>query len=350
MMHPPRTSRRSMLQALGAASLGALISPAVRAEGPPRVLKPCRLKPGATVGLINPAGPTFDRSDLTMVTEVLKALDLKWKFGEHVFDRHGFLAGTDEHRASDVNAMFRDSSVDAIMAVRGGWGCNRILPLLDFDAVRSNPKILVGYSDVTSLLVAFFAKAGLVTFHGPVGTSTWNQFSTSYFRRVLFSGEAVTFQNPSGTGDNLIQTKDRIETITPGTARGVLVGGNLSVLTAMVGSPFLPSWKGVILFLEDDGEHVYRVDRMLTQLHIAGIAEQLAGVIIGKCTNCGPGEGYGSLTLEEVLQEQIAPLGVPAYSGAMIGHIENKFTLPLGVEVEMDATKGRITLLEAAVV
>jgi muramoyltetrapeptide carboxypeptidase len=350
MMHQSRASRRGMLQALGVASLGVLVSPVVRSEGVARVLKPRRLKPGATVGLINPAGPTFERSDLTMVTEVLKALDLKWKFGEHVFDRHGFLAGTDEHRASDVNAMFRDASVDAIMAVRGGWGCNRILPLIDFEAVRSNPKILVGYSDITSLLVALYAKAGLVTFHGPVGTSTWNQFSTSYFRRILFDGEAVTFQNPAVTGDNLIQTKDRVETITSGTARGVLVGGNLSVLAAMVGSPFLPSWKGVILFLEDDGEHVYRVDRMLTQLRIAGIAEQLAGVIVGKCTNCGPGEGYGSLTLEEVLQEQIAPLGVPAYSGAMIGHIENKFTLPLGVEVEMDATKGRIALLEAAVV
>ncbi len=342
-------TRRGVLQSLGAATLATILPPFLRAESGMPLLKPRRLSRGATVGLINPAGPTYVRSDLTMVTEVLKALDLRWKFGEHVFDRHGFLAGTDAHRAEDVNAMFGDPDVDAILAVRGGWGCNRILPLIDYRAVRDHPKIIVGYSDITSLLIAMFARSGLVTFHGPVGTSTWNEFSTSYFRRVLFDAEAVTFENPSHRGDNLIQTKDRVETVTPGTARGILVGGNLSVLSAMIGSPYLPPWKGVILFLEDDGEAVYRVDRMLTQLRIAGIAEQLAGVVIGKCTNCEPGEGFGSLTLEEVLHEQIASLGVPAYAGAMIGHIENKFTLPLGTEVEMDAGAGKIVMKEPAV-
>ncbi len=343
------TTRRALLRTIGGVSLAALFSPRGRAAGSALTRKPPRLFPGATVGLINPAGATFVREDLTEVTEVLGALGLRWKFGEHVFDRHGYLAGTDEHRAADINAMFRDTGVDAVMAVRGGWGCNRILPLIDYDAVRAHPKILVGYSDITSILIALYAKAGVVTFHGPVGTSTWNQFSTSYFKRVLFDAEMVTFENPASKGDNLIQTKDRINTITPGTARGVIVGGNLSVLTAMVGSPYLPSWKNVILFIEDDGEHVYRVDRMITQLRIAGIAGQLAGVIVGKCTDCGPGEGYGSLTLEEVLQEQIAPLGVPAYAGAMIGHIENKFTIPIGIEVEMNATEGKITMREPAV-
>jgi muramoyltetrapeptide carboxypeptidase len=166
----------------------------------------------------------------------------------------------------------------------------------------------------------------------------------------LFDAEPVIFGNPSAKGDNLIQTSDRIETITPGTARGVLVGGNLSVLTAMVGSPYLPRWKGVILFLEDEREDIYRIDRMLTQLRIAGIADQLAGVVIGKFTDCRPGLEYGSLTLEEVYQEQIAPLGVPAFAGAMIGHIENKFTIPVGGEVDIDASKGTITMREPAVV
>jgi muramoyltetrapeptide carboxypeptidase len=343
------TSRRHALQTFGAASLAALLAPGAFADSPLSLLKPHRLLPGATVGLINPAGPTFVRSDLTMVTEVLQALGLRWKFGEHVFDRHGFLAGTDVDRAADVNTMFRDSSVDAILAVRGGWGCNRILPLLDYDVIRKNPKIIVGYSDITSLLVALYAKTGLVTFHGPVGTSTWNQFSTAYFKRVLFDAEAVTFENPVSKGDNLIQTKDRVETITPGTARGILVGGNLTVLTAMIGSPYLPRWKGAILFLEDDGEEVYRVDRMLMQLKISGIAEQLAGIVIGKCTDCGPGTGFSSLTLEEVYHEQISPLGIPAFAGAMIGHIENKFTLPLGIEAEIDATSGKIAMKEPAV-
>jgi muramoyltetrapeptide carboxypeptidase len=344
------TSRRHVLQTLGAVSLAAFIAPPAGAQHPVSLVKPRRLAPGATVGLINPAGPTFVRSDLRMVTEVLGALGLRWKFGDHVFDRHGFLAGTDDNRAADVNTMFRDPSVDAILAVRGGWGCNRILPLLDYDTIRKNPKIIVGYSDITSLLLAIYAKTGLVTFHGPVGTSTWNQFSTNYFKRVLFDAEAVTFENPETKGDNLIQTKDRVETISQGTARGTLVGGNLSVLTAMIGSPYLPQWKGTILFLEDDGEAVYRVDRMLTQLRIAGIAGQLAGIVIGKCTDCEPGPGFGSLTLEEVYQEQIAPLGIPAFAGAMVGHIENKFTLPVGIEAEIDATSGKIAMKEPAVV
>jgi muramoyltetrapeptide carboxypeptidase len=140
-----------------------------------------------------------------------------------------------------------------------------------------------------------------------------------------------------------------VDTITPGKARGVLVGGNLSVLAAMIGSPYLPSWKNVLLFLEDDNEAVYRIDRMLTQLRLAGVLEQLSGFIFGKCTNCGPGEGYGSLTLEEVFADHIAPLRIPAFAGAMIGHIENKFTMPIGVEADMDADKGTITMRERAV-
>jgi len=146
-----------------------------------------------------------------------------------------------------------------------------------------------------------------------------------------------------------VQTRDRVGTITPGKARGILVGGNLSVLAAMIGSPYLPSWKNVLLFLEDDNEPVYRIDRMLTQLRLAGVLEQLSGFIFGKCTNCGPGEGYGSLTLEEVFADHIAPLRIPAFAGAMIGHIENKFTMPIGIEADMDADKGTITMRERAV-
>jgi muramoyltetrapeptide carboxypeptidase len=156
-------------------------------------------------------------------------------------------------------------------------------------------------------------------------------------------------ENPKTTGDNLVVTRDRIDTITPGTARGVLVGGNLSVLVAMFGSPYLPDWKGAILFLEDDGEQIYRVDRMMTQLKLAGVLERLAGFVMGKCTGCEPGSGYGSLTLKEVLADHLLPLGIPAFSGAMIGHIENKFTVPVGLPAEIDAGKGTLTLLEPAV-
>jgi len=343
-------SRRTFLRNSGIAALAVLVSPEIRAlEQGASPVKPPHLRPGDTVGLINPAWAVYEESDLEIVKEIVIALGLKYTLGKHVLDRYGYFAGRDEDRAADVNAMFADPSVNCILAVRGGWGCNRILPLLDYDLMSKSPKVIIGYSDVTSLLIAIYARCNMVTFHGPVGISTWNQFSVDYFKRILFGGEAVTMQNPTTTGDSLVQTKDRIGTITPGVVRGRLVGGNLSILASMVGSQFLPDWKDAILFLEDDGEKIYRVDRMLTQLKLSGILDQISGVVFGKCTNCGPDEGYGSLTLEEVLNDHIRPLRIPAWSGAMIGHVENKFTMPLGVQAEIDAERGTIQMLEPAV-
>jgi muramoyltetrapeptide carboxypeptidase len=342
--------RRSFLQrvCLGCLFLSLPHRSTARDSSRPAI-KPPRLKPGDTIGLINPAGATFLIEDVRILTESLGALALTVKHGSHLFDHYGYLAGKDVDRAADVNAMFTDRDVKGVLCVRGGWGCNRILPLVDYDLVREHPKVFVGYSDITSLLVALYAKTDLVTFHGPVGISTWNKFSVDYFKRVLFNGEAVTFQNPTDVGDNLTQTKDRVETITPGKAHGRIVGGNLAVLSAMVGSEFVPDWRDHILFLEEDNESIYRVDRMLTQLKIAGILGKLSGFVFGKCTKCEPGEGYGSLALEEVFADHIRPLRIPAWYGAMIGHIENKFTMPIGVEVEIDAGKGSIRMKESAV-
>lgn len=314
-----------------------------------KIIRPPHLKPGDTVGLINPAGATFHPDDVTQTEEILTALGLKAKRGKYILDRYGYLAGTDEHRAADINEFYADKSVNALLSIRGGWGCNRILPLLDYETIKRNPKIILGYSDITSLLVAIFAKTGVITFHGPVGTSTWNRYSTKNVQDILFDGKAVTMENPHEIGDNLTQTKDRILTITPGKVQGRLVGGNLSVLTAMVGSDYLPDWKDTILFVEEVEENIYRVDRMLTQLKLAGILDKISGFVFGKCSDCGSGEGYGSLTLEDVLNDLIKPLGIPAYYGAMIGHITDKFTVPVGVNVEMDAVKGTIQMLEPAV-
>ncbi len=349
-MNTQRSSRRNFLRTSGLAALSMMVSSSLRARGrSPSAVKPPRLRPGDTVGLINPAGALDEKSDLEIVKEIVVALGMRYVVGAHALDRYGYLAGRDEDRAADVNAMFGDPSVRCVLAVRGGWGCNRILPFLDYEMITRNPKVVLGYSDITSLILALYARCNLVTFHGPVGISTWNQFSLDYFRRILFDGESVVMRNPAVKGDNLVQTKDRHLTITSGVTRGRLVGGNLSVLTAMVGSTFLPDWKGAILFLEDDGEKIYRVDRMFTQLKLAGILGQLSGLVVGKCTGCEPGEGYGSLTLEEVLRDHVGTLGIPAWSGAMIGHIENKFTVPLGVEAEINAAEGTIRMLEPAV-
>lgn len=346
-------SRRDVLASLSLAAAAVPLlgfSPVAVADKNPKTILPPRLKAGDTVGLICPAGAAFSKEAVQITKESMEALGLKVKLGKHVFDRMGYLAGTDQARAEDVNTMFADKSVQGILAIHGGWGCARLLPLLDYKTIQKNPKPLIGYSDITALLNAIYAKTGLVTFHGPVGSATWNKFSVDSFKEVLFDAAATTFQNPKEIGDNLTVTKDRITTITPGTAKGKLVGGNLTVLTAIMGSDYLPNWKDTILFLEDIDEKVYRVDRMLTQLKLAGVLDQVNGVVFGKCTDCGPGGGYGSLTLDEVLEQHLQPLKVPVYSGAMIGHITHKFTVPVGAEAEIDATAGTIRLLNSAVV
>jgi len=315
----------------------------------PPAIKPRRLTPGDLVALVAPASATFETMDLEIAEESLEALGLKVSVAGHVLDRHGYLAGQDRDRASDINRVFADPRIRAVLPIRGGWGSSRLLPYLDFDLIRRNPKIVLGFSDISALLLAIVAKTGLVTFHGPNGMGRWDEFSVGWVRRVLFEAEAVTMQNPRERGDFLTQTEHRVQTITPGVARGRMLGGNLTVLTAIAGSPFLPDWDGAILFLEDVGEDIYRVDRMMTTLKLAGVLDRISGFVFGTCSECEPGEGYGSLTLEEVFNDHIKPLEVPAWRGAMIGHQMPQFTIAEGIPMEIDATAGRIRMLEPAV-
>ena len=245
--------------------------------------------------------------------------------------------------------MFADPGVAAIHCIRGGWGAARLLTMLDWDAIAKHPKILVGYSDITALLLSLHAKTGLVTFHGPNGSSPWNTFNVDWMKRVLWNGEAVTFANAKEADDTLVPVRNRTRTITPGVARGRLLGGNLTVFTAIVGSPYVPDFTGSILFVEDIEEAPYRIDRMFTQLKLAGILDKVKGVVWGTCNKCDPGEGFASLTIPDVLDDHVKPLGVPAFYGAMIGHVDRQFTLPVGVDVEMDADAGTIRMLEPAV-
>ena len=238
-----------------------------------------------------------------------------------------------------------------ILCVHGGWGCARILPLLDYELIRKKPKIIIGYSDITALLLGIHNQTGFVTFHGPVGSSTWNKFSIDYFRKVLMEGEAVTMQNPSLIGDNLVQTNDRISTINSGVITGKLLGGNLTVLSHLIGTKYLPDWKNSLLFCEDMSEVTYSVDRMITHLKLAGILHKISGFVFGKCTRCNVGSGsYGSLTLKDIWRDHIQPFQKPAVTREMIGHIEDKLTIPLGIEAEINADKGTIKLLQAAVI
>jgi muramoyltetrapeptide carboxypeptidase len=340
--------------------LGAAATAAVAAALPTRsraaeaaIVKPKRLAAGDTVMLVAPANATFETVELQIARESLEALGFKVKIGAHLLDRHGYLAGDDKARADDINAAFADRSVAAVHAIRGGWGSARLLPYLDFETIRRNPKVVIGYSDVTALLLSIHAKTGLVTFHGPIGLGRWDSYSLDYYKRVLLAGERVTYTNKQGISPDrnaLIQVDYRTLTITPGKARGRLLGGNLTVLTTILGSPYLPDWEGCIFFCEDVHEDYYRIDRMLTQLKLAGVLSKIKGFVFGGCSQCGPGDGnFGALTLEEIFADHIKPLGVPAWQGAMIGHGQPQWTVPEGAEVEIDATAGTMQLLESPV-
>lgn len=337
--------RRTALLGLGALPLAG--SAALSGSPPPR--RPVRLKPGDTVALIEPAGFTEDRFDLDQILATIRAMGLVPKPAPHVMKRYGYLAGTDKDRAADVNAVYADKEVRAVFAVRGGWGCARILPYLDFDVIRANPKLLVGFSDVTALHLAFADRTGCPTIHGPGAANSWGALSWDSFRRLVFLGETPTWRSPAAAEDRLAPRKP-IRTFRAGKASGRLLGGNLTVLASLVGTPYLPDFSAAILFLEETGEAEYRVDRMLTQLGLAGVLGKLAGVVFGQCTRCtGQEPNYSGFTLSEVLDHHLAPLGVPAFQGALIGHIANQVSMPVGLRAEIDAGEGTIRMLEPVV-
>ncbi len=307
---------------------------------------PQSLQSGDKIALIAPAGAIYEKESLEIATENLRALGLEVVIGQNAANKNGYLAGTDAERVADLHAAFADTSIKAIMALRGGWGCGRLLPLIDWELLSKNPKIFAGFSDVTTLLNAVYAKTGLVTYHSPMATSVWNNFSVKFFKKILFDKEQATLSNPQQRGDSLTQLQDRITTIRGGEAVGELIGGNLTVLCSLLGSQYLPDFKGKILFLEEINEEIYRVDRLFCQLALSGVLEKVAGVVIGKFTNCGHGDRFSSLTLLEVFENYLLPLQIPVFVGSMIGHIPNKFTIPVGLQTKICANKGTITFLE----
>ncbi|WP_313418278.1 S66 peptidase family protein [Sphingobacterium multivorum] len=304
-----------------------------------------RLKLGDTIGLITPAGVLDEEESISIAREIFETLGFRVKEGKHIRSRYGNLAGTDQERIADIHDMFADKTVKAIVCIRGGSGTSRLLDRLDYKLIFNNPKILLGYSDITALLLALYTKTGLVTFHGAVGISTWTQKLAEAFKAQFVANQPAIFENPKLKGDTIVQTKDRIATIHPGIAEGILLGGNMTVLC---GSPYLPDFKDKILFIEEVDEDMERVDRMFCQLKNAGILGVIKGFIFGKCTNCKPSAGYGSVTLDQLFNDYIKPLKIPAYTGAVVGHIAEQFILPVGAKVRVDASQGTIALMEPA--
>ena len=316
----------------------------------PPTLRPPRLAPGARVALVAPSGPLLERDDLIRAVALAEALGFAPELGDHAANRHGYLAGRDEERLADLQHAIADPRIDAVWCLRGGYGVTRILDRLDLSPLRARPKALVGFSDITALLLAAYTSAGLVTFHGPVARRPMTAFTRRGFERALTSPAANgPLETPSAPDGVLVPTAHRIVTLAEGKAAGPLVGGNLSLLHCLIGTPWFPRLDGAILFLEDVNEKLYAVDRMMAHLRSIGALAKLAGVAVGRFTSLTRGSADGALGLDEVLGTYLGPLGVPVAAGFPIGHIADQWTLPIGVRAELDATNGRLSLLEAAV-
>lgn len=315
------------------------------------LLKPRALKPGDTVGLVAPASYTFDLWRLDDAAARVRALGLEPKFGKHVRGRRGFLSGTDEERVEDLHEMFADRTVAAIFSLQGGYGTPRLLDRLDYGLIRRNPKILLGYSDITGLHLAISKKSGLVTFHGPNMLGSLPPRTLESLKKALFAAEPIGEVTNPEEADPL-NVEFPLRTVAAGVARGRMTGGNLTLIAHTMGTPYEIDTAGRILLLEDTGEAPYRIDRMLVQLRLAGKLQSAAGIVFGSCTDCGPSRSSFeiSLSLSDVLQELLGSLGKPVLAGILFGHTREKAIIPIGVEAELDAGARKLTILEAATV
>lgn len=336
------------LAASGTIALGGMTTSPALAQGT-SIIKPKRLSKGDTIMIVAPSGVVYEKLRLQLSIESLEAMGLKVKVAENTLGRYGYFPADDETRATELNQAFADPDVDAIIALRGGWGAARTLPYLDFDMIKSNPKALIGYSDITALLNSIYKLTGLITFHGPIAGSQWGKFTTEHFQDILFNGAAQHMVNPQDKGEYLTVRENRIQTIVPGQAEGRLVGGNLTVLTAVQGTPYFPDLAGNILMLEDVGENIYRVDRMLTQLALGGHLDACAGIVFGGMTDVDTDGGFGDFALMDIMEQHCIKAGKPTFYGALFGHIDMNRTMPVGCNVRIDADSGTVTMLESAV-
>jgi muramoyltetrapeptide carboxypeptidase len=313
------------------------------------IIKPRALKHGDTIGIVAPGSAVTDPMDIEKVYEIMNYLGLNVRFGKHVTKGHGYKTRTVEERLSDIHEMFADDRIKGIFCIRGGYGSGQLLDKLDYDLIRSKPKVFLGFSDITAMHNAIQKLTGLVTFHGPVMLSDFSNYTMEHLERAIFSTEPIgVISNPeskSGVRENY-----PVLTITPGIARGRLTGGNLSLVSSLIGTPYEIDVKDKVLFIEDVGEAPYRIDRMLTQLRLAGKLNA-RGIVFGLCAGCDTSNGSTwDSSLGEVLQNILSTAGVPCFYGLTFGHTSDQLTLPMGVEVEINADQGTVNIMESGVV
>lgn len=317
------------------------------------LVKPNRLHLGDTIGLIAP-GWLITEAQLNESIEQIKQFGYVPFYSQRILGVNGYFSGTDKERAADLNEMFLNPHVKAIFCVNGGYGCTRILNLLDYKGIEKNPKILVGFSDISALLNAIHLKTHLVTFHGPYSRTIKYDYNSTQFNSVVVNPTSTYVIESSE--EDFLKSTEKTEysryTITSGNVTGQLIGGNLTIITSLIGTDYQLDFTNKIVFLEDVGEEPYRIDRMLTQLIEAGQLQKAAGIAFGIFQDCEKSDityAPNSFLLKEVIDERIKPLNIPAVYGLSFGHNKNNFTIPIGVKAKLDADAKTIELLETAV-
>jgi muramoyltetrapeptide carboxypeptidase len=346
--------RRNFFKTTGLAALAASLNPfQIMAENPeiskPRLIKPGRLREGATIALIAPSSPPSEEK-LAKGISNLTQLGYKIVEGKSLRAHHGYLAGTDTERLADLHWAFQNPEIEAVWCIRGGYGAARLLPDIDYQLIRRNPKPLIGYSDVTALHIAIHQRTGLVTFHGPVAASDYPEDTLLHFQSILTKPVSPYEIAPPAQETTSKPPEYQPFVISPGQASGALTGGNLALLSALAGTAFTPVFKKKIVFIEDVGEQPYRLDRMLTQLLQATDLAQAAGIALGVFNDCQPKLDSPSFSLPEALRDRLGGLGIPVAYGIPFGHVAHQATFPYGIEAKLDADKMLLTILETAVI
>tara|TARA_R110001632_G_scaffold38454_5_gene96881 strand:- start:9917 stop:10975 length:1059 start_codon:yes stop_codon:yes gene_type:complete len=315
------------------------------------ILKPKALKKGDTIGLVAP-GYAIKPEVLIEAKETLEKMGFIPYHTDRIHGNHGYFSNTDAERVADLNEMFANKKIDGILCARGGYGCTRIMHLIDYELIKKNPKAIIGFSDITALLNGIYQETGLITFHGPVGSTLNDPYSIEHLLNVVMKSKKLP------PIINNVQITDLEEygkpeydryTINPGVVTGKLVGGSLTLVNALIGTPHEIDFTDAIVFLEDIEEAPYRIDRMLTQLMQGPTFNKAAGIALGVFKGCDSVPDPRSFTLKEVILDRIKPLGIPAVYGMTFGHIENNFTLPIGINAKLDTNKMTLELLEKAV-
>jgi len=309
--------------------------------------KPQKLPPIPKIGIIAPATHVSDPLDLDFAKDFLSSIGFQFIFGKSFSDMNGYKTKSRSIRLDDIHTFYDDNSVDAIFCIRGGYGSAALLPDLDYALISKKPKIILGYSDITALLIAINQLANQITFHGPVLLSRFTQFTLDSFRRTFLEHQfPLKIENPI---DNSIRSNFRLNVIRPGIAEGILTGGNLSIITSLLGTKFQINTFNKILFIEDVGEEPYRIHRMLIQLKLSGLLDQAKGIIIGKCNDCIQKSAAQVLdyTLHEVYNDIFKDYSIPVIEGYTIGHTHDQITLPLGISATINTNLKTFQLNES---